>query len=80
MGQARIISGRLVKRGSSGLQRYVRQQQRRRRATGRAIVDLRGTLADGQPSWLNGDYGKARYGGDSELRTARADGDRGSRS
>jgi hypothetical protein len=30
-------------------------------------VDFRAALADGQPSWLNGDYGKARYGGDSEL-------------
>ena len=31
-------------------------------------VDLRGAVADGQPSWLGGDYGKARYGGDSELK------------
>jgi len=30
-------------------------------------VDFRGAIADGQPSWLNGDYGKARYGGDSDL-------------
>ncbi|HEY7799487.1 MAG TPA: hypothetical protein VIA80_12025 [Hyphomonadaceae bacterium] len=30
-------------------------------------VDLRGALADRQPSWLNGDYGKARFGGDSDL-------------
>jgi hypothetical protein len=31
-------------------------------------IDLRGALADGQPTWLDGDYGKARYGGDSELK------------
>lgn len=29
-------------------------------------VDVRAALADGQSSFLNGDYGKARYGGDSE--------------
>lgn len=31
-------------------------------------VDLRGALADGQPTWLDGDYGKARYGGDSDFK------------
>jgi hypothetical protein len=28
------------------------------------FIDFRAALADGQSSWLNGDYGKARYGGD----------------
>lgn len=31
-------------------------------------IDLRAALADGQSSWLNGDYGKARYGGDRDLK------------
>jgi hypothetical protein len=28
-------------------------------------VDLRASLADGQETWLQGDYGKARYGGET---------------
>lgn len=29
-------------------------------------VDVRGAVADGQSSWLRGDFGKARYGGDRD--------------
>src|SRR6185295_3584169 len=31
-------------------------------------IDFRAALADGQSSWLNGDYGKARYGGDRDFK------------
>lgn len=29
-------------------------------------IDFRGAIADGDPSWLGGGYGKARYGGDRD--------------
>src|SRR5690349_16339191 len=31
-------------------------------------IDFRAAAADGQSSWLNGDYGKARYGGDRDFK------------